>query len=700
MKVTYQWLKDFVDIRLSPEALADKLTMAGLEVTSLEKKNDDVVFEIEVTSNRADWLSVVGVAREVAAITRSKFKAQSSKFRVRNKNEPAPLKIIIENKKDCPLYAAKIIRNVKGGPSPDWLKKRLELVGCRSINNIVDITNYVLFTWGEPLHAFDLDKVIGQLAGWPVGQLNVIIRRAKKEEEIITIDGIKRILDEEILVIASETKEATGKPANRQTGKPIAIAGIMGGRDTEVTEDTKDILLEAAVFDPIIVRHGRQALGLQTDSSYRFERGMDRVTAEFASWQAVHLIQELTKGLCTTVKSSGGSLGEPKTLRLNLSTVRKILNIDITGATIKNILSRLGFKIKAKGKNNFSVKVPSHRADVSLEMDLIEEIARIFGFERIPKSLPLVRPEPQTGGERDKVSLTKNILAGLGLNEVITYGLIDRDLLNNLGFTREGQTVEILNPLSKEQEILRPTLLASLTQCVAYNLNQKQEHVGIFEVAQVFLDDNNRVREELRLGVALCGSRSLLLEQGLIKDPAGLLHLKGILEVFFERVGVEEYDLSDSHPAPFTKDILVRKEKVGLMTMLDKNALDKFDIKNKNVFLLELSLQRCFPEAARQKKFIPPPKYPGIVRDISLVLKDSVSAKEVLAVLKKQGEPLLKDIKIVDYYKGKQIPAGHNGLTLSCLYRSDEKTLTEEEINPVHLLLCRILAERFAARIR
>ena len=680
MKVTYNWLKDFVNIKLSPEALADKLTMAGLEVTSLEKLDGDAVFEIEITSNRPDWLSVAGIAREVAAITSSKLQAQSSKLppqtqKLKKANDS--LEIVVEDKKDCPLYTAKIIRDVKVGPSPHWLKSRLESIGCRSINNIVDIANYVLFTWGEPLHAFDLDKL--------ATPSEITVKRARKAEEITSIDGVKRTLNEEILIIAS--------------GKPVAIAGVMGGKDTEVTDRTKNVLLEAAVFNPVIIRRGRQRLGLQTDSSYRFERGIAGGTAEFASWQAVRLIQLLAKGSLTAEKSAGSSKTKSRAISLSVSGVQKILNINIPVPKIKSILNSLGFTVKTKSKNNLTVIVPDHRPDVNLEIDLIEEIARIFGFQKIPRSLPPVNPQLCIREERDLVALTKNILVGLGLQEVITYSLIDKDGLDTPNFRQEQAAIEILNPLSQEQEILRPTLLPGLTRCVAYNLNQKQEYVSIFEIAKAFSRDGGLLREELMLAVGLCGSRSFWLEEGMVKDTAGFLHLKGILEALCKKLGITDYDLRSSE-ASSGADIHAAGEKIGLMLALEKSALDKFDIKNRDVFLMELSLEKLLSLSLLQKKYAPLPKYPGIARDISFILKEETAVKDLLEALLTQGRPLLSSIKIVDSYKGKQIPEGYRGLTISCLYRSDEKTLTETEISPLHAALCKVLSERFAAKIR
>ena len=674
MKFTYNWLKDFVEIKITPQALAEKLTMSGLEITSLQAREGDFVFEAEITANRPDCLSVSGIAREVAAITGKKIKwVRSQESGVRSKG---PLVIRIEDKKDCPLYIARIIKKVKVGPSPAWLKKRLELVGCRSINNIVDITNYIQFNWGEPLHAFDLDKL---------SKGAIIVRRAKNGEKITTIDAEEKALNQDILVIADEKK-------------PIAIAGVMGGKVTEVTEATKNILLEAAVFNPQVVRRSRRTLGIMSESAYRFERGVNLEIVEFASASASRLIEEYAKGRCALSARTGSAKTKKGVINLGAEAVNKFLGVNISGAKIKQILDSLGFKVKAKGKFNFIVTTLSYRQDVTGQIDLIEEIARIFGFENIPRSLPLVRPKATGARTKGLVSLIKNILVGLGLNEVITYSLIDKDLLEGFDLGQAASPIEILNPLSKEQAILRPTLIPSLSRCIAYNLNQKQEYVNIFEVAKVFTADKGAPKEELSLGIALSGSKPYLFEGGLVKDEAGPLHLKGILEALFEKLGIRDYKLATENNRQFP--IYVGEQKIGLLLSLEKNALDKLDIKNKNVFLLELSLDKLFSYAQIKNKFVELAKYPGIARDISFILKVEVSVKEILEALKIKGGPLLSEIKIVDYYKGKQIPAGYRGLTVSCLYRSQERTLTEAEISPLHEQVRSVLTERFFAQIR
>jgi phenylalanyl-tRNA synthetase beta chain len=671
VKVTYNWLNDFVDIKLSPQLLAEKLTMAGLEVKGIEEKTGDFVFEIEITSNRPDWLSVIGVAREIAAVTGSKLKTHNPKLTTLKQKEDASLKIVVEDKKDCPLYTAKIIRNVKVAPSPDWLRKRLELVGCRSVNNIVDITNYVLFEYGEPLHAFDLNKLSAN---------EIMVRRAKKEEKITTIDGQQLNLNPEILLIADKAR-------------PVAVAGIMGGKDTEVSFATKNILLEAAIFNPVLVRRGKRSLGLDSESAYRFERGIAPEVVEQASLRAAELIAELAGGKLSAAKSAGSVKTKAREIQLSALAPKKILGKDIPSTKIKKILEGLGFKVKSKAKG-FVVKEPAHRPDINTEIDLIEEIARIYGYENVPTTLAAVKPKVDMAGTRDMVSLVKNILVGLGLNEAITYSLVDKDLLRDFG--EASGAIEVLNPISRDQEILRPKIIPSLCRCVAYNLNQKQDYVNIFEIAAAFSGGGAAPKEELRLAISLCGARSFLLAQGLIREEAGLLHLKGIIETLFERLGIKDFDFENEAGGVA---ISVKQEKIGLMLELPKNTLDKLDIKNKKLFALEVSLEKIISCAQLKKEFSAPARYPGITRDISFILKENIPVKEILTAIQ-EGGALLREVKIADYYKGKQIPAGFKGLTISCLYRSDERTLTEEEINPMHASACKILTDRFNAQIR
>lgn len=694
MKLTYNWLKDFIRINISARQLADKLTMAGLEVISFEEKDNDFVFEIEITSNRPDWLNVAGIAREIAAITNLKFKNQNLKTQTKIKNskkENKHFKINFEDRNDCLLYTAAIISDVVVNPAPDWIKKRLELIGCRSINNIVDIINYVLFTYGEPLHAFDLDK-IKNLINVPGNDVfKIVVRRAKNSEKIITIDGVERALGSDTLVIAAEN--------NSGLSRPIAVAGVMGGKETEVTEQTKNILLEAAIFNPVVIRKARQKLGISTDSSYRFERGVDAQTVKNAAAETIKLIEDIAAGKC--ILQNGINYIKPKSrvVDLELDAVSVGLGVKIGAGKIKNILRKLGFGIKTGGVKRLKAVVPSFRQDVKIDRDLIEEIARIYGYENIPATLPALKPNLIASRQNDLVQLAKNILVGLGLNEVITYSLIEQKTLEAVSSGPEA--IRILNPLSKEQEILRPAIAASLLRAAAYNLNQKQEPVNIFEIANVYLlpEKGGYPKEELALGITICGIRSRLTEAGCVKEKMGALHLKGILEVFFERIGIRDFSLTVRNNS-WEVFAGADREKIGVIHIPAKDTLDHFGIKNREPVIAEIHLDRIFALADSDRKFERLPVYPGISRDISFVIGDAVKVGDILELVQEEAGGLLRDVRIVDFYKGRQIPAGFKGLTISCLFRSDERTLTEDEIAPLHSSLSRALADKFSAQAR
>lgn len=676
MKVTYNWLKDFLNIKISPRSLAEKLTMAGLEVVSLEETGGDFVFEIEITSNRPDWLSMLGVAREISVITAAKLKTINLKEPKIKAKTLKPVNISVQDKKDCSFYSARVICDVKVGPSPQWLKERLELLGCRSVNNIVDITNYILFELGHPLHAFDLDLLARE---------TIIVRRAKPGEKITTLDDQQRLLGPAFLIIADNDK-------------PQAIAGVMGGKGSEVTAKTRNILLESAVFNPVLIRHARQKLGLQSESAYRFERGVNLETAKLASLAAQDLICKLAHGRPCAYKSIGITKTASPSIKLEAAVVNRILGSNIPGLKIKQILKGLGFGLKAKGKNTFLVKVPGFRQDIKSAIDLVEEIGRIYGYPKIPQTLPAIKPNLNICGKRDIVSRVKNVLVSLGLQEAITYSLIDRELLEKSRIKPASQLVEILNPLSREQEVLRPSLLPSLLRCLAYNLDRQQEYVSIFEIANVFSGNAGYPQETSSLGIALCGSRPLLTNQGLVRDEVTLLHLKGILEGLFDKLGIREYDFKAK--AAGLVSITIQQQETGFMLDLNKQTLDAFDIKNKQVILAEIDLEKMLTQINLDKKFFSVPRYPAVTRDISFMIKDDMPVQGLLAAIKAKGLPLLHSARIVDYYQGKQIPSGFRGLTISCVYRANDRTLTEDELCPLHNSICSLLEESFGIKLR
>jgi len=371
-------------------------------------------------------------------------------------------------------------------------------------------------------------------------------------------------------------------------------------------------------------------------------------------------------------------------ISLNTTSVSGLLGITVTPAGAAKILKALGFRVQKKNSVILSVEAPSFRQDIKTETDLAEEVARIFGYENIPVTLPGFRPQITESNDRTYISLIKNTLVALGLTEVITYSLVNSDLLETAG-AGSADAIEILNPLSKDASVLRTSIIPGLLKCIAYNLNQKQECAHIFEIANVFSKSGLNAQEEPALAIALCG--------------LGLLHLKGILEALFSRLGIADFGF-DAKPSGTEFAIYAHKEKIGRLFSVERNILDNLEIKNKDAAALELALNKLFPRINTRRKFTALPLYPGIARDISLVLKEGISAGDILAAIKEKAGGLLEEVKITDFYKGKQIPQGFKGLTISCLYRSPERTLTEEEISPAHNLICEFLTEKFGATIR
>lgn len=708
MKITYNWIKDFVEIKLSPQALAEKLTMAGLEVKGIEQKEGDFVFEIEITSNRPDWLSVIGVAREVAAVTNSKFKNQNAKPQAKTKkikNEKGETKIKIENKKDCPLYTATIIEGIKVAPSPEWMQKRLAAVGLRPINNVVDITNYILYETGQPLHAFDLDKLAKsqeQGAKSKREAIEIAVRRAKKGEEITTIDGIKRTPDENILVIAD-------------TGKPVAIAGIIGGKDTEVSEGTTNILLESAQFDPIVVRHGTRLLGVASDSSYRFERKVDACGVEAFAQRAAELITELCGG---KISCKGQSAKAPKRaekkISMSIEKIERILGVKISPVKIKQILFALGFKLVAQSAQRITVSAPSFRQDVDLEEDLIEEVARIYGYDKIPATLPYIAPqfiEPgklkylsgQTIDARliEKVS---NVLIASGFGEVINYSLSPFEALKKNKAEGLIEPLAIENPLSKEQEILRFDLGFGLLSNIAYNINRKNNRLKIFELGRIFHREEGEVLEKMVLGMAVFGRLSLDW-QGQEKREANLFDLKGCLEEVFLKLGIAAVEFSaDKFPlfkpgASFA--IRLNGKAIGLIGEVDSSILEAHGIKQKNIFVAQVYLQDLAAYCNFAKKLKPYSPYPSIRRDISLVVKKDVPygrIKEAINSCLKEG--ISCRAVLAERYSGKQVAQGCQNLLISVEYSSFERTLKDEEIDALHRQILDSLIEGLGIKIR
>jgi phenylalanyl-tRNA synthetase beta chain len=688
MKISYNWLKDYINIKLSPEKLGELLTMAGLCVDSIHKKDDDSVLEIEITSNRPDWLSYIGIAREVAALTGKKLKipysVQRTAYSVRRSTHNAvrsTVSVKVEDKKLCPRYTARVIRGVKVGESPKWLKEKLEAVGLRSVNNIVDITNFCLFETGEPMHAFDMDKLSGGA---------VIVRKAVKGEKMITIDGSERALDESMLVIAD-------------LDRPIAIAGVMGGLATEVNMSTKNIILEAAYFDPTSIRRASRRPALSTDSSYRFERRVDAENVGRASDRATELILELAKGEAGEFIDIGKMAPALKKISLRLDRLNKIIGVEIPSSRVKSILTSLGLRVRSSSKNVLKLIAPGFRYDLQSEIDVIEEVARIYGYENIPETIPPVleagkRLSPEAETDRSM----RGVLVNLGLSEIITYSLLSRKTLGLAG-SSGGDIISIKNPLSNEQEAMRPTLIAGMLTSMRWNINRKQKDLKLFELGRVyFKETDNSFIEKNHLAVGVTGQ----LYDGWIGHARAmtLFDLKGIIETLFAQVGtMRPFCVKESLNPTFSSASCARIEveglPVGIMGQVDPKVLRDFDIKEV-VYAAEIDCSALIKHISLGKKFKESPKFPSVIRDISIMADKNIPNADIISLINTTAGDILKCAELVDRYGGGQIPEGKIGLTYRLEYRDSDRTLQDPDVQAVHSRIISALENNLGAKLR
>ena len=537
---------------------------------------------------------------------------------------------------------------------------------------------------GQPLHAFDYDKL----------KDNLIIRRAKGAEAVTNIDGIKRNLDRNILVIADKQK-------------PVAVAGIIGGLETEVNQSSKNIFLESAYFNPVVVRRGAKQLGLSSESSYRFERGVDLEGVLSASNRATSLIVQLSGGEAGEIQDAGAKKVLTKNITLRQDRLNSILSTNLSISRTKNILTSLQLKSSISTKKILKVNIPSFRRDLDKEIDLIEEVARIFGYENIPLTLPqevtslkelsLIKDDHLKKVE----DLTKNNLVALGLNEIITYSLISKDLLTKSGLTGPN-SVSIQNPLSREQEIMRPSLIPSLLSVASYNLNHKNNNLKLFELGKIYFATPHKDNQErVYLSLALAGDDTA----GWQNNPKNFdfFSLKGIINTLLERLGIEEITWPKQVLPYFvlgqSAQIAIAGKPIGVLGKVNEKVLNNFDIKT-NLYLAELDFAEISQGANLKRHFSYWPKYPSITRDLSLIADKDISAGEIEKLIKKIGGDLVRQIKLTDLYFGQPIPAESKGLLYSIEFQTPQRTLTDQEINDLHQKITRALAQELKITVR
>ncbi len=673
MKISLNWLKDYVNVTVAPEKLAHALTMAGLEVEKIHSVDGDTVFEIEVTPNRPDCLNMLGIAREVGAVFNKKYMPfKQSKLRFPAKK----CDISILDKKGCTRYIGTVIEGVSVMETPAWIKKRITALGLRSINNIVDITNFCLLETGQPMHAFDLDKLAGR---------KIIVRRARKGEKIITIDGDERVLDESILIIADEQK-------------PVAIAGVMGGKDTEVTEKTKNILLESAYFDPILIRRAARKLGLSSDSSYRFERGVDWDMVKIGAGRAVDLILESAKGKVVKYRDVVTEKRKTKVIDINITgaEINSYLGVDIKLPAVSGMLHKLDFKISKIKANGLKVTPPTFRNDVKSDKDVIEEVARIYGYENIPTALPQIKateiPENSQRRIRNKV---RECLLAQGYSEMVTYAMTNRAALakSNLG---NVEAIKIKNPLTQDQEFMRPSVLPLLLSVAATNINRGNKDFKLFEIGKIYT--KNGERDTLGIIAGGVNIEDWRVTQKLVVD---FYDIKGAVEAIACNLGVGSVDLQDCQDPYFDNTqaagIYVAGEKIGVIGKIDREVLDKWDIKQNSLYFVQVDFGEFYRQAQPPRKFKVLNEYPAAVHDISLAVKDGILFRQVKDIARREGGEILTGIEFKEQYLGEKLPPGCRGVIFSLQYQSFKRTLTDEEIKFAQQKIIKALADELGA---
>jgi phenylalanyl-tRNA synthetase beta chain len=648
MRFSLNFIKKFLEIDISAERVSQLLTMAGMEVEYLEKKEDDWIFDIEVTSNRYDWLSILGIAREVAACLNKKLNIKYPK--VSKKPIFKDREIIIQDTQDCPFYIGRIIKDVKIKDSPSWLKKLVLNCGINSINNVVDITNYCMLKWGNPLHAFDADKIEG----------NIYIRRAKEGEVFIGIDEKERILNRENLVIADDKKV-------------IALAGVMGAENTEVDQNTKNIFLEGAIFSPVVVRRSKRFAGLDTESSYRFERKVCFEYLEYASAEATFLFEELAYGVFCGYKEAGKRIPKrKKKIILDFNELNAYLGKDIPSRKVNKILINLEFKIEKKSQDKICVYVPFFRFDIQEKVDIYEEIARFYGYQNIPSSIPNLTFHLKKN--EDQMFVFKNnlrkYLSLCGLKEIITYSIEAEEEMHKL---QEKEFIKILNPLRKQENILRPTLLLGMIKSIRYNLNHNQSQLRFFEIANIYSKKENGDFIE-----------KPFLSLGVSEDKKEFSYLKAVIERMMKYLNLENFEFIEASFSNFSSALEIVKEdkRLGFLGKLDERLKKEFDLKE-DLFFAQLDIT-LLNELKGEKVYKPFSFYPTSWRDISIALRKDKKFKEIEEIVKNIAEKYLNRLEIVDVYEGKDIPRDYSAFTLRIFYQAEDKTLTSQEVDSIH----------------
>ncbi|MFN0123586.1 MAG: phenylalanine--tRNA ligase subunit beta [Blastocatellia bacterium] len=684
MKISYNWLGEFIDIDLAPRDLAAQLTMIGHAVDAVEPHGDDHVLEIDLTSNRPDCLSHLGIAREVAALTGRPWRMPRVEFTESTTTCASVTSVEIANPELCPRYTARVIRDVKIGPSPQWLVTRLEAMGQRSINNVADITNYVMLETGQPLHAFDFQMLRGR---------RIIVRAAGEGEKMTTLDGEERTFTPHMLVITDAERA-------------VAIGGVKGGEDSGISDATTDVLLEAAYFTPAQIRATSRTLGLATEASYRFERGTDPEIARFASDRATALIAEIAGG-----EILGGIIdvypqkATRKPVSLRMPRYRAKSGLDATPDEAARILTALGFEAGADtNTQTIQAVAPTWRVDVGIEEDLIEEVARISGYDKLVATLPgSAGAGAYLPGENGRRAI-RRALRAVGFHEAINFSFVNAETDALLGGA-DQPVVRLRNPIDETAGQMRTTLLGGLLDAVTHNFNHGSRHVRLFEIGKCFTAAaaGERPHETERLTLALTGAANENSWQD-ATDKVDFYDLRGALEQIHEALGREKPDFRveniPGHLHPGRAAIICGNSSIyGHCGQLHPQVAGRFKFKQP-VFIAELDLGQLLAAPQTEVRYSPLPKFPTVTRDLAVLIDQQIPWRSIESEILTLGLPNLVSVRLFDLYTGKELPPGKHSMALSVRYRATDHTLTDAEINAAHERIVETLRTRFSAEQR
>ena len=665
MNISLNWLTDYVDVSLPVKELGELLTRIGLNLEGVTETDTDIVLDLEVTSNRSDCLGHLGVARELAAATGVAFRPPTIGDLPTSGRAAELTSIEVQVPDLCPRYTARVLRNVKVGPSPNWLVERLDAVGLRSINNVVDVTNYVLMEYSQPLHSFDYDKL---------AENRIVVRRGKGGERMASIDETTCTLDESMLIIADAER-------------PIAIAGVMGGLDTEVTEATTNVLIESAQFDPLSVRRTSRKLRLMSESNYRFERGVDPVGVDEASLRACQLILELAGGeLAEGVVDAWAAPYEAPEVAMRPQRCIDLLGLDIPVDRQVDILDRLGLSPRPDGER-IVCTIPPHRADLRREVDLIEEVGRIESFDSIPVSHKITHTvAPESLPQRVRQQLGQ-ILSAAGFDEAVTFTFVDADEAALFG---AEETVRADTAVRKTNNALRTSLLPSLLRACKTNQDAGNGPVSLWELASVFppRGPGELPDEHLQIGLVTTGD---------------LRELRGAVEAVVEDIAGERVDvmagdvpgLADGAAA----EIRLNGEAVGVVGPVTPKVMDHYGLEH-TVAAATLRLDAILSRAGQTRTYTPVPRFPSMRRDLSLIVDEAVTWRELGETVDGVAQPMRVAVEYVTTYRGKPVPAGRKSVTIALEYRSEEGTLRSEQVDEQIAEIVTAMEAAFAAKLR